>query len=65
MVIKMLLYGLNTSWDLTEQIWFQEKCTSGKQMFAINKMSPIQKKKKYLPETIVTRCSEKFRKISN
>ena len=48
-------------------------------MFVINKMSPIQKKyiylpqtivssqKKYiyLPQTIVSRCSEKFRKISN
>ena len=50
MLIKMLLYRKkNTSWELPEQIWFQEeKSASWKYMFDINKMSPIPIKIIYL-----------------
>ena len=44
----MLLYRKNTSWELTKQIWLQEKCVLWKQMFDINKMSPILIKIIYL-----------------
>ena len=65
MLIKILLYEKKTSWEQTEQIWFQERCASWKKMFGINKMTSIPMKTVYLYKLpLKSGCSKKSCKIS-